>query len=381
MKSAPIPNNETNRINNLYSYKILDSLEEKEYDQLVELASQICNCPIALISLVDKDRQWFKAKKNLEASETTRDIAFCAHTILQEDVMVISDAKTDERFHDNPLVAGELNVGFYAGAPIVSSDGYKLGTVCVIDHMEKNDLTSNQKSALKIIANQVSKLLELRIKNKKIIKTSKQLISAEKKLAQLTLIENDIKNASIAYELHENIAQTLVALKINLEAIGTSGVDINTHIEKSLVITTLLIEETTSLSKYILPTTCQDTDYYSLIRDYCNDFGLKNKMKISIGKEITIKSKDNVVGVNLFRIIQNQLDILINCRIYEIKINLKIIEDSSIQLKMTFDNNLIDKTNSSVLSLLNNSKTRVKLLNGTIKEKMNGSKIKISIPF
>ena len=103
MKSAPIPNNETNRINNLYSYKILDSLEEKEYDQLVELASQICNCPIALISLVDKDRQWFKAKKNLEASETTRDIAFCAHTILQEDVMVISDAKTDERFHDNPL--------------------------------------------------------------------------------------------------------------------------------------------------------------------------------------------------------------------------------------------------------------------------------------
>ena len=159
---------------------------------------------------------------------------------------------------------------------------------------------------------------------KKIIKTSKQLISAEKKLAQLTLIENDIKNASIAYELHENIAQTLVALKINLEAIGTSGVDINTHIEKSLVITTLLIEETTSLSKYILPTTCQDTDYYSLIRDYCNDFGLKNKMKISIGKEITIKSKDNVVGVNLFRIIQNQLDILINCRIYEIKINLKI---------------------------------------------------------
>jgi hypothetical protein len=380
MKSAPIPNNETNRINNLYSYEILDSLEEKEYDQLVDLASQICNCPIALISLVDKDRQWFKAKKNLEATETNRDIAFCAHTILQEDVMVINDAKTDERFHDNPLVAGELNIGFYAGAPIVSSEGYSLGTVCVIDHMEKNDFTSSQKSALKIIANQVSKLLELRIKNKEIIKTSKQLISTEKKLAQLTLIDSDIKNKSIANELHENIAQTLVALKINLEASAKEGVDMITHIEKSLEIISLLIEETTNLSKYILPTTCQNTDYFWLIRDYCNDFGLKNKLKINFGKAILIKSKDNVVGVNLFRIIQNQLDILLNCRINEITINFKIIENSSIKLKMTFDHNLIDKTNSSVLSLLNNSKTRVKLLNGTIKEKMNGSKIKISIP-
>ena len=172
MIPANIPPNEAERLDVLNSYNILDTLPEKEYDAITKIASGICNTPIALVSIVDEDRQWFKSHHGLDATETPRDLAFCAHSILQpNDLFIVNDATKDERFFDNPLSTQAPNVIFYAGAPLNSSEGYSLGTLCVIDNKPK-ELTDNQKESLVLLAEQVVSLLELRKKNKELIESN-----------------------------------------------------------------------------------------------------------------------------------------------------------------------------------------------------------------
>ncbi|MBQ0723870.1 MAG: GAF domain-containing sensor histidine kinase [Cycloclasticus sp.] len=174
MIEADLPSDEDIRLNKLYELDILDTIEEQAYDDLTKLAAEICQTPIALVSLVDKERQWFKSHHGLDARETPRDIAFCSHAILDDKVFIIEDSSKDERFFDNPLATGAPHVTFYAGAPLIMSDQRKLGTLCVISDTPKQ-LTTSQKEALSALARQVVTQLELRLK----IKELKQLDHAK----------------------------------------------------------------------------------------------------------------------------------------------------------------------------------------------------------
>ena len=153
--------NETERLGALRKYRILDTEPERAFDDLAEIASQICGTPIALISLVDENRQWFKSHVGVAAQETSRSVSICSHAIQQRDLFIVPDALEDARFRDNPLVREEPRIRFYAGAPLVTRDGDALGTLCVIDRRPRT-LTDGQKAALDALRRQVEAQLELR---------------------------------------------------------------------------------------------------------------------------------------------------------------------------------------------------------------------------
>lgn len=162
MQKPETPANEAQRLEALRSYGILDTPPERDFDDLVAIAAAVCDAPIALVSLIDEQRQWFKARLGLAASQTPRELAFCAHAILQPDqTLVVPDARDDERFHDNPLVVDEPSIRFYAGAPLVAPGGEALGTLCVIDTRPR-DLAAKQHKALTALSRQASQAMELR---------------------------------------------------------------------------------------------------------------------------------------------------------------------------------------------------------------------------
>ncbi|MGA7853129.1 MAG: response regulator [Candidatus Acidiferrales bacterium] len=190
MKARP-PENETARLDALQRYAILDTLPEQEFNDLSRMAALICGTPIALVSLVDADRQWFKSKIGMEENETPRDIAFCAHAILQPDVMVVPDALEDERFRDNPLVTGELKVRFYAGAPLMTREGYALGTLCVMDRVPRQ-LSPEQLEALRALGRLVVAQLELRRSVADLSKAIRERRLTEEELDQLFTLSLDM---------------------------------------------------------------------------------------------------------------------------------------------------------------------------------------------
>lgn len=155
---------EQERLAALCAWRVLDTDAEAGFDELTELASRLCGTPIALVSLVDQDRQWFKSRVGLDAEETPRDVAFCSHAIQDSVTMVVEDTELDARFASNPLVVGDPNIRFYAGAPLVDSCGHALGTLCVIDRKPRK-LNEEQLLALELLSNQVIRLMELRKSN------------------------------------------------------------------------------------------------------------------------------------------------------------------------------------------------------------------------
>ena len=147
MQTAPIPENEAERLAALYALDILDTPTEDRFDRITRLATSLFQVPVAYIAFVDENRQWFKSACGLSATETGRDVAFCAHTILNKDLLIIPDTLADSRFADNPLVIGEPHIRFYAGYPLSSPEGYKVGTLCLVDQKPR-DLAEDERHLL-----------------------------------------------------------------------------------------------------------------------------------------------------------------------------------------------------------------------------------------
>ncbi|MDG1819980.1 MAG: EAL domain-containing protein [Porticoccaceae bacterium] len=191
---APLPTNEKQRLEALRSLDLLDSKAESEFDELTALAAQICNVPVALVSLVDENRQWFKSKVGLEVDETSREVAFCAHSILNpEQIMEIPDAHLDKRFADNPLVTEDPKIRFYAGAPLTTSSGHTLGTLCVLDYNPRS-LTDSQKTALDMLRLLTVQQIELR-HGYKTLKSSQGMLSVKN-----SQLKTEVEETAISLE-------------------------------------------------------------------------------------------------------------------------------------------------------------------------------------
>ena len=195
----PLPENEEERLAALMRYNILDTPQEQEYDEIVELASRICGTPMSLISLVSSEKQWFKAKKGVDDKDTPREYAFCAHTLTDEEILEVADASLDERFHDNPYVVGNPDIRFYAGIPLRTPDGLNLGTLCVLDNKPR-ELTEDQRFALRVLGKQVMKHLEVRY----------QLIRIKQ---AMDVVEDQRRTI---HEQHEEISTTMEAMRSSL---------------------------------------------------------------------------------------------------------------------------------------------------------------------
>ena len=223
-----ILSDEAERVAALTNYEILDSLPEQEYDDLTKLASEICQTPISLISLLDDKRQWFKSNRGLSVRETPIEYAFCSHAILDPDkILVVTDSRNDERFCKNPLVIGDPHVIFYAGVPLVDSNGIALGSLCVIDN-EPKQLSESQLSALNILGKQVVNLLELRKTNRDLTDAKNLLEERNAKLD--LLIKEHVQSSELIKQSEIELRETAQQLEIALQAgnLGTYEMNLAT---------------------------------------------------------------------------------------------------------------------------------------------------------
>lgn len=357
MLKAPIPADEEKRYADLLRYDILDTDEENDYSALTELAAQICDCHSATITFIDKDRQWFKAKKNMPTREGPREDSFCGHVILHEKVMIIKNAAEDTRFADNPDVLGGLKIGFYAGAPIISSEGNKLGTVCVIDKKPKLSVTKEQEHALEIIASQVTKLLELRLKNKLIAEQAIALINAEKNIARLNMQIRENQDSRIAYELHENIAQVIAVAKMTAET------DDNNEVSQKLAgYLSLILDDIKALTYSITPTTFTSADYKAYIFELADKAAAEKNIRISFSPVFDTMPLRKTIGLAAYRIIQYLLSYAEMSGATEIKADFEEGKETS-SIILTQNGDKIPGTDEAKM-IINNIITRASIING-----------------
>lgn len=309
---------EAERLALLESYAILDTELEEDYDNLVLLASEICGTPISVITLLDKDRQWFKAHHGLDTSETERKYSFCGHTIHEADnLFVIEDARVDERFHDNPIVVGDPNVVFYAGVTLNGSNGLPLGTLCVIDH-EPKQLSESQLTALRILSDQVMNLLDLRKKKMELEKANEDLKLANRELDNFAAVAaHDLKSPLNNIITLSNCLEDFYAPKMDDE--GKQIIEFIKSSSETLkkLITGLLNYSKSGQFNIDDKTTILLTDLQRTINEL---FGGQ--------KECTIKVKSNLESIYANKVAVEQ--ILINLIANAIKYN----DKSSIEIEL-----------------------------------------------
>lgn len=218
MQVAPRPPNEELRLEALRRYEILDTSPEAEFDEAAAVAAAICQAPIAIVGLIDGERQWYKAKVGVDATEVPREETFCQHALLEQRVMEVPDATKDPRFHDAPAVTGGMGVRFYAGAPLLDESGAALGTLCVIDRKPK-ELTDAQRQALQSLARLVVAHMRLRIAHRTLAAVAGEVRAAAASTgAGLSRERQDLVN-HISHELRTPLTPMLLQLHVLRQAV------------------------------------------------------------------------------------------------------------------------------------------------------------------
>jgi len=335
MKYPETPHNEKERQNALNSYAILDTLPEKEYDEITFLASMICDTPMALISFVDEGRQWFKSNNGLATTETPREFAFCAHAINQKDrTFIVTDSREDERFSNNPLVTSDPNLVFYAGVPLVNPDGYPLGTLCVLDVKPKK-LTSDQLKALEILSLQLMKLMELRKSTIFLHDTNKRLATKNKALDKfVSVAAHDIKSP-----INNILSLSSLLLEDHAPTMEGEAVELLDYIQTSAQHSTHLIDGILSYSKNAngISEHRENIHMKSLLQDVADLLISDEHVQMTIDADETTNIYANPTA--LHQIFSNLISNSIKYNHQDqIKIHVKVIEtDSNLRIRV-FDN-------------------------------------------
>ena len=308
---APFPTDEIERLRALRDYDILDTLPEQEYQDIVQLAALICGTPIALVSLVDADRQWFKAKVGIDASQTPREAAFCAHALLQpNELLLVPDASQDPRFADNPLVTDAPNIHFYAGAPLKTSEGHVLGTLCVVDTKPRN-LTQVQQEALFALSRQVISQLDMRVK-------LNELEQAQKQLREVAAHQDRIKEEErtrIAREIHDELGGVMTGIKSYLsfaiDRAQRAGVPVDPHLVDASALADSAIDTVRRVITDLRPSVLDQLGIWAALEWYAGQFTARTGLpcEVDIDESIDDESAtmDSALSTALFRIVQETL--------------------------------------------------------------------------
>ena len=396
MKAAPLPQNEDERLAELLSYDVLDTEAEQLFDDLTALASQICETPIALISLIDPDRQWFKSRVGLDAEETSREIAFCSHAILQEEVFEISNATLDPRFHDNPLVTGAPDIRFYAGAPLITPSGHAIGTLCAIDRKPKT-LTEAQKASLQTLSKSVVAHLELKRKNRELERTS------QFKSDFLSYISHEIRTPLNAINTFSQLLEG-EAQKLNLPSSFTTPLS---HVSQSggrlleIVNSVLDIKQIEAGKMRVMPRAVNTKDFFthlfSLTKIRAEDSGIIFSTSIDEAMPESLFFDDTKFGQVALNLLSNAIKFTGRGKSVKVKVKYKnaniifnvvdqgigISDEDQKRLFIPFERMENAHQISGTGLGLNISKRLVELMDGSIKvsSKLNhGTRISVTLP-
>ena len=396
MKAAPLPQNEDERLAELLSYDVLDTEAEQLFDDLTALASQICETPIALISLIDPNRQWFKSRVGLDAEETSRDIAFCSHAILQSDVFEIPNATLDPRFHDNPLVTGAPDIRFYAGAPLITPSGHAIGTLCAIDSKPRK-LTETQKASLQTLSKSVVAHLELKRKNRELERTS------QFKSDFLSYVSHEIRTPLNAINTFSQLLEG-EAQKLNLPSSFTTPLS---HVSQSgerlleIVNSVLDIKQIEAGKMRVMPRAVNTKDFFthlfSLTKIRAEDSGIVFSTSIDDAVPDSLFFDDTKFGQIALNLLSNAIKFTNHGKSVKAQVkykNGKVIfnvidqgigmsDDDQKRLFTPFERMENARQISGTGLGLNISKRLVELMDGSIKvsSKLNhGTRISVTLP-
>jgi len=328
MISANLPENESNRLMSLYSFDLLDTEQDDVFDELAELAADICNTPIALISLVDTTRQWFKSHLGLNASETARSASFCAHAILQPNLFIIPDTLKDKRFYDNPLVTGPPNIRFYAGAPLITDNGYSLGTLCVVD-TEPRVLTARQEKTLLTLRTHVLKLFYLHRNNIELNDANKEL---------------ELFGYSVSHDLRAPLraiaGYSEIIMEDHLESLDQEAQSLFKRVinatQRMDKLTTGLLE-LARFSKNTLQ--FQSINISKLVTDVLFEYTKENperQTKITIQPDLLVIGDISLLRIAINNLIANAWKFTVKCKTCEVEFGFKTWDDNGRQKEEYF---------------------------------------------